>query len=642
MVPGKQFVTSDFEQLTAWATTRLARNKLVRRRLPGGGRIHIDRQLPFLLVCRPHMAPLEEGTADLITTEASYVIASSEPERQADVRELCRQLTAALREVFDQVLLIEIWAKAVAETPYHDWEEPCPAFRVIAGEHSGSTMTAQVLQEALGETHVGRRKTKVSFTAEPEIAPPGLPPLLTAAECTALGALFLGIEIDPIYRDWRTGTVFPLLLRALRPQIGRALKRAACAFAGFDTAQPPRHFESLGRRAMVRAVGDCDRQLSQVAESFDFLLLVTPINAESAWRQFREEGFQQEPLFEYRALPVDPDVLKRRLFALPLEDIEDPTLGRLLRRKQHELDGQITMLRERGTRRFLLTGLTVYGEVDDALLGMARRILDELPPKPVQADSESDVVGLIDAPAFARRAQAEIESYHRVDPNFYAQVEVTSEIPTGIMVAQQRLLIAKNFHTTSDRMEALIHHEVGTHLVTAHNGRTQPLQLMGHGMAGYEPLQEGLAVFAEYLTGGLSRARMRVLAARVIAGHALTRGATFVDTFRELCDRYGFSSHAAFTIAMRVFRGGGLTKDILYLRGLSHVLEYWQVHRELEPLFAGKFGLEDALYIQELRRREIVQPPALEPRYMKLLEARRRLENSHGLTTFDLVRECIA
>ena len=36
-------------------------------------------------------------------------------------------------------------------------------------------------------------------------------------------------------------------------------------------------------------------------------------------------------------------------------------------------------------------------------------------------------------------------------------------------------------------------------------------------MAGYEELQEGLAVLAEYLVGGLNRTRMQQLAARVLA-----------------------------------------------------------------------------------------------------------------------------
>ncbi len=127
-----------------------------------------------------------------------------------------------------------------------------------------------------------------------------------------------------------------------------------------------------------------------------------------------------------------------------------------------------------------------------------------------------------------------------------------------------------------DRSEALLAHEVGTHLVTYYNGREQPFQQLYSGLAGYEELQEGLAVLSEYLVGGLSRARMRQLAGRVVAVRLLTDGATFVDTFRTLDQDWGFAQPMAYQITMRVFRGGGLTKDAVYLRGLQSILRYVQ------------------------------------------------------------------
>jgi uncharacterized protein (TIGR02421 family) len=164
--------------------------------------------------------------------------------------------------------------------------------------------------------------------------------------------------------------------------------------------------------------------------------------------------------------------------------------------------------------------------------------------------------------------------------------------------------------------------------------------LAASGLAGYEPLQEGLAVLAEYLVGGLTRSRLRVLAARVVAAKAMTGGADFVQTFRELTGVYGFTHHAAFTITMRIFRGGGLTKDVLYLKGLDYLLAYLREHRDLESLLVGKIALEDVPFIQELRRREIVHPPAIEPHYLGLPAARKRLEQAHRLTLSDIVREC--
>ncbi|MBW3599494.1 MAG: flavohemoglobin expression-modulating QEGLA motif protein [Planctomycetes bacterium] len=628
-----------FRRLADVAADRLTRNKMLRRRLPGGGRIHIDRQLPFLFVCRAQEGRLSEGACRLITSEAAYLIAPSEAKLHAGVQRLCEHVIETLDEVFDAFLVIELWTGAdeeIASLP--EWEAPAPFFRIVTHEDVPRPLT-EALEKSLREVQIGGHAARVAETKCGEVAPPNLPPLFSADEARRLKTQVLGLEISPVFRDPRTGAVYPLVLRELRPQVSRALKRTACAFAGVDSADPPEHFEALGRRALVRAVGASDRLLSKVAQAFDFLLMVTPVNAEQAWQEFQGNDFEHEPDFYYRPLPVDPDLLKRKLFNVPLENIEDPTLAYLLRKKQHELDGQITMLRERGSRRFLLTGLQVYGEVDDELLRLARRILEELLPRDATTDTESDAGGAVDARQFAARAQQEIDAYREIDSSFQAMVELTDEIPSGLMVARNRLLVSEEFHTTEDRVEALIHHEVGVHLVTAHNGAAQPFRQMRAGLAGYEPLQEGLAVLAEYLVGGLTRARMRVLAARVVAGHALVEGATFVETFRQLTDELRFTPRSAFTITMRIFRGGGLTKDTLYLKGLDALLGYLRRHEELEPLLVGKIALEDVPLVQELRRREIVHPPALQPRFLQAPAVRKRLEACHSLTTLSLLGE---
>ena len=142
----------------------------------------------------------------------------------------------------------------------------------------------------------------------------------------------------------------------------------------------------------------------------------------------------------------------------------------------------------------------------------------------------------------------------------------------------------------SSRVEALIQHEVGTHVLTYHNGRAQRLRHLYTGFAGYDALQEGLAVLAEYLVGGLSRPRLRLLAARVVAAHLMIDGASFVETFRTLDRTYDFAQRTAFVVTMRTYRSGGLTKDAVYLRGLRQILDYLAGGGDLEPLFVGKIA----------------------------------------------------
>ncbi len=102
------------------------------------------------------------------------------------------------------------------------------------------------------------------------------------------------------------------------------------------------------------------------------------------------------------------------------------------------------------------------------------------------------------------------------------------------MVSNGDVLIAPTCRVAVSRIEALLHHEVGTHVVTHVNGAHQPLHVLASGLAGHDETQEGLAVLAEHLVGGLTPARLRQLAARVVAVHLMVDGVPFEDVHATL------------------------------------------------------------------------------------------------------------
>jgi uncharacterized protein (TIGR02421 family) len=206
------------------------------------------------------------------------------------------------------------------------------------------------------------------------------------------------------------------------------------------------------------------------------------------------------------------------------------------------------------------------------------------------------------------------------------------------MVSRGNLLVGRQTRIPLARVEALLQHEVGTHVLTYYNGRAQPFRQLYSGLAGYEAFQEGLAVLAEYLVGGLGRARMRLLAARVVAVRCLTAGASFLETFRTLVNDHGFARRPAFQISMRVYRGGGLAKDAVYLRGLAEVLDYLAKGGELAPLYVGKISRDHVSLVSELRWREVLREPPLLPRFLDDPEATARLDRlRQGVTIRELV-----
>ena len=119
----------------------------------------------------------------------------------------------------------------------------------------------------------------------------------------------------------------------------------------------------------------------------------------------------------------------------------------------------------------------------------------------------------------------------------------------------------------------------------------------------------------------------------------MTEGATFIETFRKLDRDHGFSQRVAYTIAMRTYRGGGLTKDAVYLRGLVEILDYLKSDGQLEPLFVGKIAADHIPLIRELQHREVLKAPPLRPRYLDMPNVERRLNDlRNGTALIELAK----
>ncbi len=388
---------------------------------------------------------------------------------------------------------------------------------------------------------------------------------------------------------------------------------------------------------MTPVVQQVDQQLAAVNEQFDLLLHVTPVNASEAWHEFQQNKFARAPQFNYRPRPVDPDRLKRQLYAIPIERVEDPTLALLFGNKRNELDRQINLIADRNTPAFVFASQQVYGAVEPWLLELAEVLLER-----VDAGKTADLAsGYLGPEAIAARAREQIEAYRRQDPDLAAQVQLREDV-TGVMVSRGNFLIGQDARVAAERLEATLAHEIGTHVLTYHNGCAQPFHQLQAGMAGYEPLQEGLAVLAEYLVGGLQSSRLRMLAGRVLAVRDMLQGRDFSETFHGLVHEHGFGPLPAFNITLRVYRGGGFSKDAIYLRGLVELLRFLAAGGKLELLYLGKLSLDNLALIEELQWRRVLHPARLRPLYLDVPGAGERLERlRRGMDLLELLEDTL-
>ena len=615
------------------ALRRLGEGKALRRAIRPWGRIHIERPLPFLVVYRRPSRRNDPDTHRLVLGEASYLLATGHRAGHSGLLELVQGVAATATEAFGAFLLVEVWA--AMDDPESDGDSrKRAAFRILRPLGCRLQSTVDVLDWSLGQIRVRGTNALVGVEDAARVSPPSMLPLLTPAKMRDCPWHFIGLEVRPVFRNLSTGEDFPLVRRVLHRGMTRALKRSTFQFIRGSTSLRPAHFHALGRRRVVKAVWAVDRHLAEVSSTFDFLLQVTPVNVDQAWNRFRAGGCEVAPEFVSRPLSVDPALVKRKLYQVPIEEIEDPTLAQLFRDQQVELDRRLTMLGDRGTAQFLYGSLQLYGGVEPSLLATATDLLEEIPP----GSREAAPRGALGAREFARLAEEHIEKYRRARPDLAGRVQVRKDL-VGLMVSRGVLLVGSSTRIPESRVQALLAHEVGTHVLTYVNGRAQPFRQLYIGLPGYDELQEGLAVLAEYLVGGLSRPRLRLLAGRVKATDMMVEGAGFVELHRELVGKYGFPRRTGFHIAMRVLRGGGLTKDAVYLRGLVALLEYVRLGGGLDPLIVGKVGLQHVPIVEELKWRRVLQPPPLRPLYLDDPAAGQRLEELRkGASALDLAK----
>lgn len=438
---------------------RLVDGKRIRQSLPGGGSLNIDRLLPFLCVYRRNPARRDEGTGSFVTAEASYLLAPGDAPVRGGLKKLVTRVAKTAAGQLGAFLILEVWSGDDRDVPREVDEVtgepllPRPGFRILTRRPHRPEGTVATLEFALQRIKVHGKTGQVEINQHARNHPAGMTQFMSQADEMKIGCHVLGLEVSPIYRDGESGEVYDRVLRSLSRGVSRSLKRTFFAYALNRTTVRPQHYFSLGRSSLPQQVLTVDRQLAEVSSQFKFLLLATPVNAERSWHEFSANRYAKQPVFQYRPLDSDPMLLKRRLMKVATERVDDPTLAHVLRQTQDELDRQITMLSDIGTRRFLPGSLQVFGGVEPALLELAHEILAGTPSREKSGGEQP-----LDAKAFARRATREIKYYQRQAPSFAAQAIVRDDIYSGLLSTGGNLLIGRETSIAARRAEALLQH----------------------------------------------------------------------------------------------------------------------------------------------------------------------------------------
>ncbi|NTF33605.1 flavohemoglobin expression-modulating QEGLA motif protein [Rhizobium skierniewicense] len=588
----------------------LGEGKAIRQDIGLDGRLHIDRPLPFICL---HLINGSNGLAarDIAAANASYLIA-------ADVAEaipILNLVGTEMKKRFGAFIVLDMGelehdVLLADDSPFLQQYD----VRISATPDREAQHAERVFVKAVCDADIRFRTPRIIYP-DAENNP--------VSHLKAAGLRFscIGVRFAPIYRQPESGADYPGLRETMIADLFDAGLRAFAAFSRTSDILKVTSHRALGRKAFVDAVRRADRSVDDIAASFDFLLSVTPINARKAFADFKASDFQSSPRFLYRPLSVDIEEQKRKLYSVAFDHLEDPVLYNLYREKQQEIDLQLSMLAHLHKRQFTDFSRALYGSVEPSLLALAQTVLAQC-PRP----DHGEEIAMVDCYEVTKKAREMVDAYHGEDPAFDARVDIRDDLPPGLMVSGSKLFVSRHTVMEKRRLDALLHHEIGVHLLTYFNGSAQGLRLFRTGLSGYEGVQEGLAVLAEYLAGGMTRDRLRLIAGRVVGCAAMLDGAEFLETYRLMTSEHGFDDAAAFNMVLRIYRGGGLSKDAIYLRGLSEILEHLKKGGALDPFWMGKISAAHFPIMQELALRGLLRSPVIRPAFLGSTKAEDRLD----------------
>jgi len=418
--------------------------------------------------------------------------------------------------------------------------------------------------------------------------------------------LALSLEIKKVYIDELSGKAYPIILNSLSQQFKDCLTDVAAFFARRYTSKKRSKSSDMLAEKMDPAILNVDNRLYHVAKGLDTLQYMNPINLQSEKKRFFKERGNYEPQFRYKPLQLDPYLFREQLYRLPVDSIRDPGIQALYRDVIDNLSGKIDMLVSIGQREFVYTSLKYYGEPSYSDEKNANYLLH-------CADFETPDTQLLDQQALIERFTSAASGW-----NMPCKIEVSNRLVASAMVSNSRkaVMLTKGISLPEKEAEALINHELGVHMATSLNAASQRLKVFTLGLPGNTLAQEGLAILNEYHSGNMTLQRLKGLALRVMAVKEMLKGNSFRHTFNYLLEEHGMVPDAAFKLSVRVHRGGGFTKDYLYLNGVSQALRLYE-QQDISSLYIGKTGFAYLPIINEMIDRQLATAPGYSPDWLK-------------------------
>jgi uncharacterized protein (TIGR02421 family) len=387
-----------------------------------------------------------------------------------------------------------------------------------------------------------------------------------------------------------------------------------------------------------------DARMVRAAREIKLLTLASwPAGSETQFLADYARGTAQLPQIAYPQ--HDFADVRRELDAVVDEADADHPLGEYLRESAAGWSVAAELVEALGTPRVTQLSIALFGKPDEPLPGhgpttreAARHFISIANELDHDLLSPAETVP-ISATALCLELQRDLDDYFGTR---VIEVLLDPELIAKAAAGATRIRLRSGAAFSDYDRQQLLQHEAFVHSLTALNGRGQPvLASLALSSPRATATQEGLATFAEQITGSIDIGRMKRLSLRIEAVAMALDGADFIEVFRYFLDA-GQTQEDSFASAQRVFRGvptgGGaaFTKDTVYLRGLVgvHTFFRWALRQQKQHLcrwlFAGKMTLSDVQRFEPLFQSGVLVAPRWLPPWIQ------RANGLAGMLAFSL------
>ena len=373
-----------------------------------------------------------------------------------------------------------------------------------------------------------------------------------------------------------------------------------------------------------------DVRLCKVARGIRLLGMASwPAEVQAPFLDAWHAGRPRLPQVEYPS--HDFSETRRELDAIAAEADPQHPLGAYLVESARSWSAAAALLEVLGTPEACTHSIALFGSPDQPLPGDGPStreaahhfiaLADEL-DRELLAPWEQVSVS---ATSLQLQLQAALDDFFNAR---VIEVVIDPELIAKAAAGATRIRLRAGASFTDYDRHQLLEHEAFVHSLTALNGREQPvLQSLSLASPRTTATQEGLATFAEQITGSIDLERMKRVSLRIEAVAMALDGADFLQVFRYFLDA-GQNEVESFASAQRVFRGvpvtGGsaFTKDTVYLRGLIgvHTFFRWALREQklrlCRQLFAGKMTLGDVQRFEPLAESGAIAAPRWLPAWV--------------------------